>query len=142
MPHGSCFLWRPQVVWLHARSDGLITLYNYAIPLLLIFFVRKRKELPFHWIFVMFGVFIFACGTTHLMEVWTLWHPVYRLSGVIKAFTAAVSIGTAVMLVPLIRQALALPSPTQLRTSNLNLEKRNQGTPPRRAGRSTSRMIN
>jgi C4-dicarboxylate-specific signal transduction histidine kinase len=123
MPHGACYLWRPEIVWLHATSDTLIALSYYLIPIVLIYFVRKRTDLPFNWIFVMFGVFILACGTTHVMEVWTLWDPVYRLSGVIKAFTAVVSIATAVMLVKLIPQALALPSPTQLRTANLNLER-------------------
>ena len=122
MPHGACYLWRPEIVWLHAPSDTLIALSYYLIPIVLIYFVRKRTDLPFNWIFVMFGVFIMACGTTHLMEVVTLWRPVYRLSGVIKAFTAVVSIATAVMLVKLIPQALALPSPMQLRTANLNLE--------------------
>ena len=123
MPHGACYLWKPEIVWLHAISDGSIALSYYVIPLFLISFVRQRKDLPFNWIFVMFGVFIFGCGTTHVMEVWTLWDPVYRLSGVIKAFTAVVSIATAVMLVKLIPEALALPSPTQLRTANLNLER-------------------
>jgi C4-dicarboxylate-specific signal transduction histidine kinase len=70
----------------------------------------------------MFGVFIFGCGTTHVMEVWTLWDPTYRPAGVIKALTAVASIATAAMLVKLVPQALALPSPTQLRTANLKLE--------------------
>jgi C4-dicarboxylate-specific signal transduction histidine kinase len=122
MPHGDCYLWKPEIVWLHAISDGVIALSYYLIPFVLIYFVRKRKDLPFHAMFVMFGVFIFACGTTHVMEVWTLWHPFYRLSGVIKAFTAVASVGTAVMLVQFVPQALALPSPTQLRTANAQLE--------------------
>ncbi|MGZ5231422.1 MAG: sensor histidine kinase [Burkholderiales bacterium] len=122
MPHGYCYLWQPGIVWLHATSDALIALSYYLIPLVLIYFVRKRTDLPFNWIFVMFGIFILACGTTHMMEVWTLWHGVYRLSGVIKAFTAVVSVATAVMLVRSVPQALALPSPTQLRTANLKLE--------------------
>jgi C4-dicarboxylate-specific signal transduction histidine kinase len=122
MPHGDCYLWRPEIVWLHATSDTVIALSYYLIPIVLIYFVRKRTDLPFNWMFVMFGAFILACGTTHVMEVWTLWDPVYRLSGVIKAFTAVVSIATAVLLVKLIPEALALPSPTQLRNANLNLE--------------------
>ena len=73
MPHGACYLWRPEIVWLHATSDTLIALSYYLIPIVLIYFVRKRTDLPFNWIFMMFGVFILACGTTHVMEVWTLW---------------------------------------------------------------------
>jgi len=123
MPHGYCYLWDPRIVWLHAVSDGLIAFAYYLIPLMLIYFVRRRRDLPFHWMFLMFGLFIFGCGTTHLMEVWTVWHATYRLAGVIKAFTALASLATAALLVTLIPQALALPSPEQLRTANANLEK-------------------
>jgi len=122
MPHGDCYLWKPEIVWLHALSDGTITLAYDLIPLALVYFVRKRKDLPFHWIFLMFGIFIFGCGTTHLMEVWTLWHGTYRLAGVIKAITAVASVATAAALVPLIPKGLALPSPEQLKVANLELE--------------------
>jgi PAS domain S-box-containing protein len=115
MPHGMCYLWNPQVVWLHLVSDSLIFLAYFAIPIELVYFVRKRRDLPFHWIFLMFGAFILGCGATHLMEIWTLWHGTYRLAGLIKVGTGLVSVGTAVALVPLIPKALALPSPAQLR---------------------------
>jgi C4-dicarboxylate-specific signal transduction histidine kinase len=118
MPHGVCFLWNPEILWLHAISDVIITASYYLIPIALVYFVRKRADLPFHWMFLMFGLFIFGCGTTHLMEVWTLWHGTYRLAGVIKAITAAASVVTAVLLVRLLPDALALPSPAQLRDAN------------------------
>jgi light-regulated signal transduction histidine kinase (bacteriophytochrome) len=72
--------------------------------------------------FVLFAVFIVACGTTHLMEIWTLWHPSYWLSGAVKVVTAGASIGTAILLVPLIPKAIALPSPAQLAAKNDELE--------------------
>ena len=122
MPHGYCYFWRPGVLWLNAVSDSTITLAYYFIPLALLYFVRKRRDLPFHWMFLLFGLFIFSCGTTHLMEVWTLWHGTYRLAGLIKAVTAAASLGTAALFVPLIPRALSLPSPEQLRHANLELE--------------------
>ena len=80
MPHGVCFLWNPGIMWLHAVSDAVIALSYYLIPLALVYFVRQRPDLPFHWMFLMFGVFIFACGTTHVMGLWTLaryrlWRP-------------------------------------------------------------------
>ena len=75
MPHGMCFLWRPDLLWLHATSDTLIALAYYSIPVALIYFVRRRKDLVFPALFILFGVFIFACGTTHLLAVWTIWHP-------------------------------------------------------------------
>src|SRR6185503_20820818 len=121
MPHGHCFLWRPEIVWLHAVSDTVIAVAYYSIPCALVYFVIKRKDLVFSRMFVMFGIFILACGTTHVMDVWTLWQPVYRLDGVIRAFTAAVSIWTAIALWPLIPKALQLPSPAQLRVANQKL---------------------
>jgi len=87
MGHGYCYLWQPGIVWLHAISDTMIALSYYVIPLALVYFVRKRRDLPFHWMFLMFGIFIFGCGTTHLMEVWTVWHGTYRLAGVINPST-------------------------------------------------------
>jgi signal transduction histidine kinase len=114
MPHGHCFLWRPEIVWLHAISDGLIALSYYAIPVALIYFVRRRRDLAFSWMFLMFGAFIVACGTTHLLGLYTLWVPVYRLDGLVKAATAGLSLATAVLIWPLLPRALALPSPTQL----------------------------
>src|SRR5580698_257346 len=123
MGHGYCYLWRPEIIWLHAISDALITLAYYFIPIMLVYLVRKRVDLPFHWMFFMFGLFILSCGTTHAMEIWTLWHGTYRLAGVIKAITAGASIATAAALVPMIPRALMLPSPSQLRAANLGLER-------------------
>jgi signal transduction histidine kinase len=122
MAHGYCYLWRPEIVWLHVASDALITLAYYSIPITLIYFVRKRRDLPFHWMFLMFGAFILGCGTTHAMEVWTIWHGTYRLAGIIKLVTAGMSISTAIALVPLMPKALALPSPARLETANQELK--------------------
>jgi PAS domain S-box-containing protein len=111
VPHVFC-LREPAVVWLHAASDTAIAGAYLAIPITL---VKLRRDLAFRWIFLLFGLFILACGITHIFAVWTLWHPVYRLEGVVKAFTAFVSIPTAILLIKLIPAALALPSPARLR---------------------------
>ena len=116
MPHGHCYLWKPGLVWLHIISDSLIALAYYSISIMLVYFVHKRRDVPFQWIFLMFGAFIVACGTTHIMEVWTLWHPTYWLSGSLKALTAIISLYTAAELFPLIPQALTLPSAAQLQS--------------------------
>ncbi|MEH2024279.1 PAS domain S-box protein [Nostoc sp.] len=123
IPHGHCYLWKPGLVWLHLVSDVLTGLAYYSIPVMLVYFVRKRRDIPFGRIFLMFSIFIVACGTTHLIDVWTLWHPTYWLSGLLKAITAFVSVLTAIELVPLMPQALALPSPAQLEAANYQLAK-------------------
>src|SRR5467141_726573 len=115
MPHGFCYLWNPGLVWLHAVSDALIALAYFSIPITLLYFIRKRRDLPFNWMFLCFGTFILACGTTHAMEVWTLWHGTYWLSGAIKAVTAMASVPTAILLVHLVPRALALPSPEAMK---------------------------
>jgi PAS domain S-box-containing protein len=121
MPHGHCYLWRPSVLWLHILSDAFIALAYFSIPFTLVYFVRKRKDLEFDWMFLCFAVFIVACGTTHLMEIWVIWHPTYYLSGIVKLITALASVPTAILLVKLIPDALRLPSPTALRRANANL---------------------
>lgn len=122
IPHGHCYLWQTNLVWLHILSDGFIALAYYSIPATLYYFVRKRQDLPFDWIFLLFSAFIVACGTTHLIEIWTLWYPTYWVSGFVKAITALISVITALQLMPLVPQALALPSPAQLEQANQELK--------------------
>ena len=122
IPHGHCYLWKPELLWLNIISDSLITLAYYSIPIMLVYFVYKRRDLPFDKVFLLFGVFIVSCGTGHLMDVWTLWHPDYWLSGLVKAITTLVSVYTALELVPLLPKALALPSPAQLEAANQALK--------------------
>lgn len=122
IPHGHCYLWKPGLVWLHILSNALIALAYFSIPLTLIYFVRKRRDVPFHQVFLLFGAFIVSCGAGHLMDIWTLWHPVYWLSGVLKAITALISVYTALALIPLIPQALLLPSPAQMEQANQELQ--------------------
>jgi PAS domain S-box-containing protein len=123
MPHGHCYLWRPEIVWLHVVSDALIGLSYTTIPFTLYYIVKKRKDLPFNWMFLCFALFIVACGATHYMEILTLWTPVYRLSGVIKAVTALASVPTAVLLVRLVPNALAIPSPEAMRAAVEKLQR-------------------
>src|SRR5260370_12929339 len=79
--HGYCCLWKPEIVWLHVVSDALITLANYSIPVTLVYFVCKRRDLPFNRMFLMFGAFIWAVPRPTALEVWTTWHGTYRLAG-------------------------------------------------------------
>jgi len=121
MPHGYCFQWDPLVLWLHVISDGLITLSYYCIPVVLIYFIRKNRNIHFNRIFWMFAAFILACGTTHAMEIWNVWHGSYLIAGVIKAVTASVSVLTAAMLIPLAPKAMSVPDRMQLLEVNRRL---------------------
>jgi len=117
MPHGFCYQWKPTLLWLHAISDSLIALAYFLIPVALIYFARRRRDIPFGWMFVCFGGFIAACGATHVMDVWTLWVPSYWFSGGVKVITVLASVPTAVFLVRIVPAALSLPSPEEMRTT-------------------------
>ncbi len=107
MPHGHCYLWQPKLVALHVVSDALIGTAYVAISITLAYLVyRARTDIPFSWMFLAFGAFIIACGLTHYMEVWTLWHPTYWLAGNVKLLTALASVTTAVALPPLVPRVL------------------------------------
>ena len=122
VPHGHCYLWKPGLVGLHFSSDILIALAYYSIPIILVYFIKQRQDLPYPEVFWLFSAFIVACGTTHLLAVWTIWHSDYWLSGTVKAITAVVSLYTAAALIPIVPQALALPSSAQLTAANEKLQ--------------------
>jgi signal transduction histidine kinase/CheY-like chemotaxis protein len=121
-PHGYCLLWDPGLVWTHVVADALIAAAYFSIPVALVLLVRKRRDLEFSWIFWLFAIFIIACGGTHLMSIWTLWNADYGWEALLKIVTAISSIGTAIVLWPLIPKLIAIPSPVQLRTQNEALE--------------------
>jgi len=116
-----CYLWRPGVLALHVVSDALIALAYFSIPFTLLYFVRKRRDLRFGWVVVSFATFIIACGASHFMDIWTIWHPTYWLSGGVKAVTALASVPTAILLVKLMPIALRVPSPSALEKANAEL---------------------
>lgn len=122
MPRGFCCTWDPYVGWLNAAADALIALADYTIPITLIYFVRRRKDLAFRWVFVCLAVFIIACGTAHALEAMRIWRPMDWLEGAVKPATAAVSVLTAIVLVSLVPRALALPSPKAWREATLALQ--------------------
>lgn len=122
MPHGRCWAWDPWVVWTNVGSDFIIAAAYTLIALNLIYLIRRRRDLSFSWMVALFGAFIFACGLTHAMEVYNTWHGLFRLAGAIKVITAAVSLGTALLLLRLTPTLLGLPSLEEVRTANIDLE--------------------
>jgi P-type Cu+ transporter len=113
----------PLTMMLMAISNGLTAVSYFSIPLVLVVFVRKRKDIPFSNVFILFGAFILACGTTHLMHVIGLWSPVDGWQAGADTVTALISVASAVLLWPLLPRLLAIPSPEQLRVLNRELQK-------------------
>ena len=121
MPHGMCYLWNPKILLMNVVSDGLIAIAYFCIPVALYYFFRNRIDFPFRNVILMFSVFIFTCGLSHLMGIWTVWNGAYGVQGLVKAATALASVATAMMLIPLIPQMLALRSPKELEDANMAL---------------------
>ncbi len=108
MPHGHCYLWEPGVLWLQVVSNGLIGLSYVAIAVTLTYLVVKGELLPFKGMALAFGSFIIFCGFTHFFDIYVIWNPAYWMDGGLRALTAIVSVGTAILLPPLVPKALAL----------------------------------
>jgi PAS domain S-box-containing protein len=121
MAHGYCLLWKPWLVGLHVVSDILIAGAYFAIPVAIWIFLKKRPTLPLQNLAWLFVAFILLCGVTHLINLVTLWWPIYETQGVVKLATALVSVATAVAIFPLIPKALAIPSPAELEAVNARL---------------------
>jgi signal transduction histidine kinase/DNA-binding response OmpR family regulator/HPt (histidine-containing phosphotransfer) domain-containing protein len=117
-PHGFCLLWEPGLIWLYAASDVGIGLSYFIIPMVLVAIIRRRPDIGFRPLFGLFAAFILLCGTSHWLDLLTLWLPAYGVEGMVKAMTAIASIITAITLWRLMPQALAWPSPLQLNEVN------------------------
>ena len=109
--------WTPALIWLHVGSDLAIWLAYLSIPLVLLSLLRRKRDVPFSWVFVLFALFILGCGFTHLGDALMFHHPAYRAQGLMKLLTAVVSWATVCALVP------AMPQLDEL-------IRRGSGTPP------------
>lgn len=108
-PHGYCYLWEPALVGAHVGADVVIGTSYLAISCTLAYlFYRVGRGVPFSWMFLIFGAFIVACGSTHFMEVVTLWSPVFWSSAALKVVTAVASVGAALVMPPLVPRFVAL----------------------------------
>jgi len=125
MPHGYCITWRPALLWSMVGADAVIAAAYFSIPLAIVSFVRQRPDAVdsgMNWVPRLFIGFIFWCGLTHLMDIWTIWRPDYGAQALVKVATAGISLVTAVGLWPLIPRAVKIPSVSQLQTAIKQLE--------------------
>ena len=110
MPHGHCYLWRADILWLNVISDVVIGVAYFTIPVILVTLLIKRKTvIPYANLLGLFGSFILLCGFTHFISVLVVWYPLYAFHGWVKAVTAVVSIFTALKLIPILPEILSIP---------------------------------
>lgn len=123
IPHGLCLAWDPGTVAFMASADALIALSYYALPATIWVFASQRKDLvrDHRRVAALFVLFIAACGTTHVLDVVTLWAPIYGVMVLVKVITAGASVATALFVWPLLPKLLAIPSRTELESANAAL---------------------
>lgn len=107
-PRWHCGIWSDFHGWLYIMSDLTIWLAYFIIPVILIWFVKKRPDVPFLPVFWLFGAFIICCGATHLIDATIFWWPAYRVSAVLRLITAVVSMATVFALIRDLPKALDL----------------------------------
>lgn len=132
-----CGRWTSFHGWLYILSDLSIWVAYFMIPLFILnYFYKKKKNIRFQRVYVLFAAFILLCGTTHFADAMMFWVPMYRLNAVIRFVTAVVSLLTVyymVKVLPLLttqktnvelEQEIALRKTVEqkLEAANLDLE--------------------
>jgi signal transduction histidine kinase len=125
LPYGDAYLWRPELIWMHALADIAIAIAYFTIPVLLARLARRRREFVFRSLVMCFAAFIIASGITHVVSVLNIWHAAYWLEATLKIITAILAVPTAILLWRSLPDALSLPSQRQLKEANDSLARAN-----------------
>src|SRR5690242_10591748 len=99
MPHAVCWNQDQKLIWTMVVSNAITFLSYFTICVTLFYLARKtRGAVARDWAFFLigFGIFIVACGGTHLMEVVTTWIPVFWVDAWTNIITAVFSAYVAV----------------------------------------------
>lgn len=113
MPHGHCYLWQPSILWTNVIADLVIAIAYFSIPFAIMLFAKKRPDIKYHQVALLFSAFILLCGITHAFSIVTIWQGAYGWHGLLKTLTAIVSAATAIYLYKLLPELIKIPSPAQ-----------------------------
>ncbi len=116
MARWQCGRWTGFHGWVYIISDLLIFTAYFTIPILIYFYLRKKVDIKFKGIGVLFILFIFFCGSTHLLDAIIFWYPAYRLNGFLLICTAIVSWITVIGLVKVLPVAFSMKTTEELET--------------------------
>lgn len=141
-PHAIHFFDNTGLMWsIVVANIGTVIAYL-LIPIVLVFFIKKRKDLAFTGIFWLFSAFIVLCGLHHLVHVITFWYPLYYVQNIIDIATGLVSLATLFSLLRVLPRAIQLRSVEELETVNnqLRAEVENRKAAEKRAVESERRI--
>ncbi|QSE98821.1 sensor histidine kinase [Fulvivirga lutea] len=112
----NCGVWSPAHGWLYIISDIITWLAYFSIPGVLgFYYIKKQREIPFKYVYLLFITFILACGLTHLIDAIIFWWPAYKLSAWLRFFTAIVSSISVVALVKIAPSVMEYKGPNAIK---------------------------
>ena len=120
-PHSMHFIGNQGLMWFIIIGNALIALSYTLIPFAMIYLVRKRRDIPFNWMLLLYGLFIILCGMTHIVHIMIFFYPAYWLQGIIDILTGIISFATFIAFVYIIPFILKIPSPKQLEETTVRL---------------------
>jgi signal transduction histidine kinase len=125
VPHGACLLWKPELIWLNAISDALVTSAFFTTAFVLAFFAWRRGRdmmFAFRGGFWVLAIFFTVCGVTRLQSILTLWVPAYGIEGLTKGLLALISVGITGGLLLLLPRIMVMSTRVQLQQAYAALE--------------------
>jgi uncharacterized membrane protein YqjE len=110
----TCGHWTQELVTVYIVANAVIALAYYTIPVFLLVFHKRRKDLLVSPLATMMFVgFITLCGSTHVCNVLVFFWPAYRFFALLDVMTAISSIGTAIIMPFIAQQVMNLPTAEQ-----------------------------
>jgi hypothetical protein len=106
--------WSAAHAWLFICSDLLISAAYLLMAVVLARIRRRHPGAPYTNLVLLLGVFFFAGGSTHLLDALMFWWPAYRLTALVNACAALISLGVAAALIRTAPKVLALRSPVEI----------------------------
>lgn len=114
-PRWHCGRWTDFHGWLYIVSDLMVWSAYFCIPLIILYYLgKRRKDVSFHRIYILFASFIVACGMTHFLDALMFWYPAYRLSALVRLATGIISWATIIVLYRTLPIAFSYKPPRML----------------------------
>lgn len=122
-PRGQCGTWEHWLAVSYQAGNWAIAVSYFVIGGILAGVWKfKRPILPMPDMVLAFGMFIFACGCTHILDAMSFYWPAYRFFTIVELLTATVSLYTALRLPSAVRHIFSLPTPEEYRVQTAELE--------------------
>jgi len=97
LPHRYCLLGNKWLMWAYVVTNATIACTYYLIAITLYLMARNLPQIFFSPLIVYsFAAFILACGSTHVMDIVTVWWPAYYTQLGVLAVCAVASGATAI----------------------------------------------